>query len=121
MRGYWIPAKDVEANADLRALRDLVSETPACPIKPHKRGRFDVSFYTSWAAFNPGGEIKVSADFRENGKEGERFVKATKSLWEEASAFMRDICPGQFHELRKARLPLGMKRHAGVWSGFRGE
>jgi hypothetical protein len=95
-----------------------VSETPARPTEPHKRGRFDTSFYTSWAAFNPGGEIKVSADFHKNGKEGERFVKATKSLWKEASHFMEDICPGQYRELRKARLPPRMRKQAGVWSGF---
>jgi hypothetical protein len=118
MRGYWIPAKDVEANADLCTLRDLMSATSPCPAEPHKRGRFNVSFYTSWAAFNAGGEIKFSADFQKNREDGERFVKATKYLWDEASAFMRDICPGQFRELRRARLPPGMRRLAGVWTGF---
>jgi hypothetical protein len=31
---------------------------------------------------------------------------------------MRELCPGQFKELARARLPQGMRRLAGAWTGF---
>ena len=118
MRGYWIPAKDVKANSNLCTLWDLVSVTSGPPVERHKRGLFDVSFYTSWTAYNPEGEPKYSSDFRKQQEEGEHFVKATKSLWKEASHYMEALCPGQFRELRRARLPKGIRRLASVWTGF---
>jgi hypothetical protein len=79
----------------------------------------NVSFYTGWTAYNPKGDPPVySGDVKADPEQAQRFVDATESLWEEASEFMRDICPGQFRELARAKLPAGMTRLAGVWTGF---
>jgi hypothetical protein len=119
MRGYRIPAKDVQANNNLQTLQDLVAIPPGGTSVSNRRGLENVSFYTSWMAYNRKGEPpKYSADIQKQPEEAKRFVKATESLWEEASDYLKMVCPGQFKVLACAKLPQGMERLAGVWTGF---
>jgi hypothetical protein len=117
MKGYRIPAKNVRANDQLNTLSDLVPASSGKLSGPNKRGLADVLYYTAWSAYNPGGLPGYSSDFSTHRNRGEHFATFTKSLWAEASAYLKAICPGQYRELSQAQLPRGTRRLAGVWAG----
>jgi hypothetical protein len=81
----------------------------------NRRGLQNVSFYTSWTAYNPKGVPSIySRDVKADREQAQHFINATESLWKKASGFLKYICLGQFYEQARAKLSEGMTRLAGV-------
>jgi hypothetical protein len=90
---------------------------PGSNSKTNKRGLRNTTFLAAWSAFHEGKKPDYSWDFR-NKKEEEELVKMTEPLWNEASQYLKALCSAQHKELSRCRLPMGMKKLAGVWCNF---
>jgi hypothetical protein len=109
----------VKANDQLKNLSEEISglSKPDFRIKTNIRGLCDTTFLAAWSAYHPNKTPDYSRDFRDE-EEGEELVKIPESLWTEASQYLEALCPSQYKELCRCRLPKGINKLTEVWCGF---